>query len=204
MIKLIFAAAVGALFSMDATAGYVRYDLTGSVSGTIIQHDTDQTIAYYNLDVTIDGTPMPFRLNLSPQASEGATQLTYATTHFIGNGPSNFGIYSDFGGDQFTTFSIAFKKYGWGEYYYEADYSSLIYFSEGFERFTGRRYGAATTGSVSVDTARTLDELGGYYDNLNTRFVPTYIGPSEIPEPGSLALLAAGVVGLFSIRRRQA
>lgn len=207
MIKTIIAIAASALFSMNASAGYVQYELTGPVSGTFVQHDTDQSMAYFNFDVKINGTPSGFRFNLQQQHSEGATQLTYAQTHFIGNGPSNFGIYSDFGGDQMTYFNIAFARGADGRYNYVAKYSSSIMFSNGYEQFDGQHTGYATVGKINPDFVRSLDQMGGYYDNLNTRFVPLYIGPNvcDIPEPASFALLAVGAFGLLNIRsRRQA
>jgi hypothetical protein len=205
MIKTIIALAASALFSLDASAGYVQYNLTGPVSGIIVQHDTDQTMALYSLFVDIEGTWSPFRLQLSPQESEGATQLTYATTHFRGNGPSNFGIYSDFGGDQFTNFNISFSGGDEGEFKYVANYSSSIYFGDGFQKFAGQHTGYATIGIVDPLMALGLDDIGGYEDNLKTRFVPTYIGrnPVDVPEPGSLALLAVGAIGFLNIRRRR-
>ena len=205
MIKTIIAFATGALLSLNASAGYVQYNLTGPVSGIVIQHDTDQSMALYNLFVDIEGTWTPFRMQLSPQESEGVTQLTYATTHFLGYGPSNFGIYSDFGGDQRTLFDISFSGGDEGEFEYVANYSSSILFGNEFQKFTGKHTGYATVGIVDPLMALGLDYIGGYDDNLKTRFVPTYIGrnPVDVPEPGSLALLVAGAIGFLNIRRRR-
>jgi hypothetical protein len=118
MIKSIIALAAGALFSMN---------------GSIIQHDTDKSIAYFNFDLYIDGVGRPFRLPLTPQLGDGTTQLTYATTSFRGQGPTNFGIYSNFGADQFTNVGVTFSQNDSGVFSYVANYTSSIFFIGGFQ-----------------------------------------------------------------------
>jgi hypothetical protein len=197
MIKSIIALAAGALFSVDASAGYVQYDLNGPLSGHVIQHDTDKSIAYFNLDLSIDGVGRPFRMWLAPQAGDGSTQLTYATTSFRGQGPTNFGIYSDFGADQYTSLGVTFSKGVNGGFSYVANYTSSIFFIGGFQDFAGQHIGSASVGIVNPRFAAELDELGGYYDTLYTHIIPTFV-----PEPGSITLLAIGAIGFLSTRRR--
>jgi hypothetical protein len=198
MIKSIIALAAGALFSMNAFAGYVKYDLNGPLSGSIIQHDTDKSIAYFNFDLYIDGVGRPFRLPLTPQLGDGTTQLTYATTSFRGQGPTNFGIYSNFGADQFTNVGVTFSQNDSGVFSYVANYTSSIFFIGGFQNFAGQHIGSATVGVVNPLFAAELDRTGGYYETMTSRIVPTFV-----PEPGSIALLAVGAIGLLNMRRRR-
>ncbi len=198
MIKSILTLAAGAMFSMHASAGYVQYDLNGPLSGYFIQHDTDKSIAYFNVNLFIDGTFRPFRMNLSPQQSEGGTQLTFATTSFRGPGPTNFGIGSNFGADQETILGVTFSRGTAGAFNYVADYKSSIFFDTGWENFAGRHFGSASVGVVDPMLAAELDRTGGYYETLHTRIIPTFV-----PEPSSIALLAIGAVGLLNMRRRR-
>lgn len=199
MIKSIIALAAGALFSMNASAGYVQYDLNGPLGGTIIQHDTDKSIAYFSVDLFLDTVAgRPLRLNFKPQQSEGATQLSYATTSFRGPGPTNFGIFSNFGYDQFTDIGVTFSQGIDGAFSYIANYKSSVYFSTGFQNYAGQHIGSATVGVVNPLFAAELDRTGGYYETMTGRIVPTFV-----PEPSSIALLAVGAIGLLNMRRRR-
>jgi len=120
MIKKVIALAASTLLSLNASAGYVQYDFSGPLGNTggnpyfqtgyFIQHDSDQSIAYFNFLLPIEGVARPFNMQISPQMSEGGTVLIGETTPFRDNGPTNFSIYSNFGGDQTTSFEIVFSR----------------------------------------------------------------------------------------------
>lgn len=206
MIKKLIALAVTALASVNASADYVRYDFSGPVTGYFIQHNDDGSIADFRIDLLVPGAPRDnprdFRLGLFPTRSEGSTLITSATTYFRNNGPTNFDIFSNFGDDQRTLFSVDFSRATQGNFSYTADYATSIFFTGGYQSFAGTHTGLLSQGTVSASTAEALDSLGGYIEQINI-VVPTFVNPNQIPEPGSLALLAVGAIGALGAARRR-
>ena len=205
MIKKLIALAATALVSFNAAANYIRYDFSGPVTGYFIQHDDNGSLAAYNIDFSIPGAPtsaVVAKQNLQPARSEGTTVITAATTYFRNNGPTNFDIFSNFGGDQTSMFSVDFSRGTQGNFSYTADYSTSRYYTGGNHFFSGTHVGLLTQGTVDASMASNLDFLGGYIEQINV-VIPTFINLNQVPEPGSLALLAIGAIGAIGAARRR-
>lgn len=212
MIKKILALAATALVSLNASAAYddyVQYEFLGpSMTGYFIQHEDNGSIADFMFDLRIAGAPsgttdgLGFRMGFRPMWGDGQTTLSGSTTYFRNNGPTNFNAYSDYGGDHTARLSVEFSRATQGYFSYTGEYSASIYYTTGWQRFSGTVSGLLAEGTVAPLAAQNLDYLGGYQEFMS-RTIPTYINPNQVPEPGSLALLAIGAIGAAGAARRR-
>lgn len=216
MIKKWFALVLTALFSTGAFADYTRYEFTGLLDGYFVQRDDNKAIAHFSFNMTTLMTehfdpeeysgPPTTRLwshQFYPFFGDGAKLLTGATTYFEHDGPTNFDIHDDYGGDQITDFSIKFLRLSSGGFAYTVDYSRWAYLSGGYAEGAGTFSGFAMEAPMPAGLIEDLNYDGGYYAGM-PRIIPQFIGqPRQVPEPASLTLMAIGVLSAAGISRRR-
>jgi len=203
MMKKLVVFAAAALFSLNASAGYARYDLDGPMlSGYFFQNEEDLSIAGYNF--TVDNGRYAFNLF----ASGNYGNLNWTRARYDNEGPSRFSVFSFL--DEWTNVNMWFNfsptdnadvwritsRFSAVQWYREP-------YWEPFPNLVLYPTGTATRHAVEQEVADNFDfylrEIGEYPDGLR------HIAPrlNVIPEPGSIALLALGAAGLAGTARRR-
>ena len=187
-----------ATLSLSASAGFVQYDLSGAtlsdggnLQGFFVQNTDDKAIAWFELQVS-GGTQDAAEFFPSPSISN----VDAATTYFAGAGPTNFSVYND---QDIVMYRLALTFGATGTPGQYAVFGNNT--QSGQVPFASRNVtgGFATLGQVN---AGLLAYLESGQSNEVTHIVPTYIGPTQVPEPASIALLALSAAGIFGTRRK--
>ncbi len=203
MFKKLLALGVGLLACTSAFADYVLYEFApdSPVSGYFVQHEDDGSIAHFSLFMS--DASAGIGVQYYPFFGDGAVSLTGASTRFGGDGPTNFTLYSDYGGDVRSIFGIDFRRNGLGGYDFSAVHETSLWDWDGWTDYAGTVTGSLERGVMFPALAEELDSYGGYHPGIQP-IVPVDLGPQEVPEPAGLALFAAGAAAaLGAIRRRK-
>lgn len=206
MIKKLVALAATALFSMNASAGYVKYELSGpAIEGYFFQNEEDLSIAGYKFIVKLDRPHSGYELfSFEPALSHG--NISWTKARYNNQGPSRFGIHD--GDEQVAThlsFNFSATK-NLGVYKITSRFSAIEWNRPGPDPFYNLVLyptGTATRSVVDPGLAEYFDyylrETGEYPDGMR------HIAPRlhVIPEPTSIALFAFGAAGLACMSRRR-
>lgn len=206
MMKKIVALVAGALLSLNATAGYVQYELSGLpkaffpifTTSTLVIRDEDKSIAFFSITTDRDY----FR-----PADNGdyyhKNSLLETTTSFIGLGPTN--IYMrDIMLEEYT--KQVWLLFSEGSTTGTYDFTMRVVTKPGpgspypdLIPYTDISY-SGTAKEVPVYPWMADIDASGQFDIA--RDIP-YYDPTQVPEPTSLALLAIGALGAAGVAYRR-
>lgn len=198
MLKKLLLLAVCGVVSVNASAAYIKYTLSGEVTGTIVQNLDDKSIADYNLRAPSSIFPQFF-------PSGGYANITSQESDFWGvTGPTNFTVYNRLSEVYVTKLRFDFDAVRTdGTYAFSAFYSQVPDpgYPSGPGIFPLHPYSTWLNGSAA-GTLLTADQsayyLQGYPDGIQ-HIVPY----QNVPEPASIALFCIGALGAASVLRRR-
>jgi hypothetical protein len=203
MFKKLITFVVGACISVSASAGYIQYDLKnvqfsdgGTLAGAFVQNTDTRAIAYYSLQTG--------GANFGNQyfVSGNHANLDAVHTNFYAPGPTSFQSYLNVDDRFHATLDLDFS---WdaqaAQFKVTGTENSPVFRNDWVWLSRTITGGSLVEGTIDPGLLAALES--GQTDGIN-KLIPTLPqAPAGVPEPGSLALLVAGMFGLVGPGRRR-